>query len=308
MPAAPRFAVFAALGAVVATVLAGCGSAATTAGSGSDHKIRVLAAENFWGSLAAQLGGDKVSVTSIINNPNADPHDYEPTASDGRAAATAKLVIVNGVGYDSWAPKLVAASGTSGQTVLNVGKLVGAPDDGNPHRWYSPANVQQVMNQVTADLKRIDPADASYFDQQAITVRQQNLAAYFAELAMIKAVYAGTAVGASESIVAPLAAYLGLDLLTPNSFLTAISEGTDPTAADKAAIDEQIATNRIKVYVYNSQNVTPDVQAQVKAARARGIPVTTVTETLTPAGATFQQWQLRQLQELAAALKQATGR
>ncbi len=118
----------------------------------------------------------------------------------------------------------------------------------------------------------------------------------------------GTPVGASESIVSRLAATLGLKMLTPYSFLKAISEGTEPTAQDKATIDAQIKGKQIKIYVYNSQNATPDVAAQVKEATAAGIPVTTVTETLTPAGATFQQWQVSELQGIENALHQATGK
>jgi zinc/manganese transport system substrate-binding protein len=286
--------------------LAACGSA--RGDSTASGQVHVVAAENFWGSLASQLGGDKASVTSIIDNPNADPHDYEPTSADGRAVAAADLVIANGVGYDPWAQKLVQSSKASGQILLTVGKLVGVADDGNPHRWYSPGDVARVIDQITADLKTIDPSDAAYFDERATTVKTVDLKDYRATLDQIKATYAGTPVGASESIFAPLAEYLGLSLLTPARFLTAVSEGTDPTAADKATIDSQIADKKIKVYVYNTQNVTPDIDRQVKAARAAGIPVATVTETLTPAGASFQQWQVAELQGLAAALKQATGR
>ena len=123
----------------------------------------------------------------------------------------------------------------------------------------------------------------------------------------IKAKYAGTPVGASESIFAPLADALGLNLITPASFLKAISEGTDPSAADKTAIDAQITGKQIKVYVFNSQNSTPDVARKVEEAKKAGIPVTTVTETLSPAGASFQDWQVKQLQALQTALAQATG-
>jgi zinc/manganese transport system substrate-binding protein len=108
--------------------------------------------------------------------------------------------------------------------------------------------------------------------------------------------------------VSPLADTLGLDMLTPYSFLKAISEGSEPTARDKAAIDALIKDRRIKVYIYNSQNATPDVAAQVSEAKAEHIPVTTVTETLAPANATFQQWQVAQLQRLENALHQATGK
>lgn len=291
---------------VAATGLAACGSVSSRVAGGA--RIEVVAAENFWGSLAAQLGGDRAHVTSVIDNPDADPHDYEPTASNARSVATANMVIVNGMGYDTWASKLVSANGSRAQTVLTVGKLVGQAADGNPHRWYSPTDVKHVMAQLTADFTKIDPQDAGYFTSQATKVRQENLKAYFSTLAAIKAAYVGTPVGASESIFAPLAGYLGLKLRTPSSFLRAVSEGTDPTAADKRTIDTQIATRAIKVYVYNTQNATPDIQAQVKAARANGIAVATVTETPTPAGASFQQWQVRQLRGLATALSTATGK
>ncbi|MCF3960585.1 metal ABC transporter solute-binding protein, Zn/Mn family [Streptomyces fuscigenes] len=270
--------------------------------------VQVVAAENFWGSIASQLGGSHVKVTSIIDNPSADPHDYEPTAADARTVAGARLAIVNGIGYDSWAGKLLSANPAQDRTDLEVGKLAGIPANGNPHRWYSPDNVHQVVEQITADYKKIDPADAADFDQLKNTFENTTLAPYTKEIADIRATYAGTPVGASESIFAPLAQGLGLDLVTPESFLDAISEGTDPTAKDKTTIDRQIAEKKIKVYVYNSQNATPDVQAQVKAAKAKGIPVATVTETLTPAGASFQDWQVRQLKGIQAALAKATGK
>ncbi|MFJ7150585.1 metal ABC transporter solute-binding protein, Zn/Mn family [Streptomyces sp. NPDC100445] len=277
-------------------------------GSGSGKTIQVVAAENFWGSIASQLGGSHVKVTSVINNPEADPHDYEPTAADARTVAGAQYTIVNGIGYDAWADKLLAANPGSGRTQLKVGDLVGIKPGGNPHRWYSPADVHQVIEKITADYKKIDPADAAYFDQQKKTFETKSLAGYNKLIADIKAKYAGTPIGASESIVTPLAEGLGLKMLTPETFLDAMSEGSDPTAKDKATIDQQIKSKQIKIYVYNSQNSTPDVQAQVKEAKAQGIPVATVTETLTPAGASFQQWQTAQLQGIERALAKATGK
>jgi zinc/manganese transport system substrate-binding protein len=269
--------------------------------------VRVVAAENVWGSLAGQLGGAHASVRSIIDNPNADPHDYEPTAADARAMAAAQLVIVNGIGYDSWASKLVAANPVPRRSVLTVGNVVGVAANGNPHRWYSPADVRTMLDAITAAYKRLDPTDATYFDQQHGAVVAENLKSYFHLIASIKARYAGTPVGASESVFTPLAQALGLHLLTPESFLDAVSAGADPTAQDKRLIDRQISERQIKVYVYNSQNATPDVQAQVNEAKAAGIPVTTVTETLDPATATFQDWQVKQLRGIQSALAQATG-
>jgi zinc/manganese transport system substrate-binding protein len=303
------------LAAAVAAMVTGCSTSAPTqntsstgSANGSNSKIAVVAAENFWGSIATQLGGEHATVTSVINNPDTDPHDYEPTPADGRTIASAQYAIVNGIGYDPWAPKLIAANPSDKRTVLTVGDLVGISDGGNPHRWYSPADVHKVIEQITADYKKIDPADAAYFDTQKQTFETQGLGAYMTLVSDIKAKYAGTPIGASESIVAPLADGLGLTMLTPASFLNAISEGSDPTAADKATIDAQIKGKQIKVYVYNSQNATPDVKAQVDAAKAAGIPVATVTETPDPATATFQDWQTKQLQGIEQALAQATGK
>ena len=270
-------------------------------------QIHVVAAENFWGSIAAQVGGNRVQVTSIITNPATDPHDYEPNAQDARTIAGAQMVVVNGVGYDPWAPKLVAGNPVGGRVVLTVGNLVGVKPGGNPHRWYSPANVRQVANAIVADYTKLDPKDAAYFRAQRTTFETKGLAEYNTLIATIRRKYHGVAVGASESIFAPLAQALGLRLITPYAFLKAISEGTDPTAADKTTIDRQIAKKEIKVWVFNSQNSTPDVARLTEAARKRRIPVATITETMTPATASFEQWQVRQLKALAAALARGTG-
>ena len=304
----PTWAVVGTAPLLLGLVLAGCSSGSTTASQGAGGTVSVVAAENFWGSIAKQVGGDHVTVTSIISNPNTDPHAYEATPQDGRTVATAQFVIEDGIGYDSWMDQLLAANPTSGRTVLNVGKLVGIPVGGNPHRWYDPTNVHQVIAQISSDYVKIDPKDAAYFRQQKQRFETQSLAQYTALIGEIRAKYAGTPIGASESIVTPLAQALGLKMLTPESFLDAISEGTEPTASDKATIDAQIKDKQIKIYVFNSQNSTPDVTEQVNEARAQGIPVTTVTETLAPASDSFQQWQVKELQGIQSALARATGR
>ncbi|MGF6881861.1 zinc/manganese transport system substrate-binding protein [Nocardia sp. GAS34] len=292
--------------AAIATACSSGGASSQSAPSGG--KLEVVATINAWGSIAAQLGGDKIHETSIITNPDTDPHSYEPTPADARTFANAKVVVENGIGYDAWADKLLAANPGAGRTEITVGKVVGVPDDGNPHQWYSPASVAKVVDTITGDYKKADPADSSYFDQQRQHFLTESLGKYNSLVSDIKQKYAGTPVGASESIFAPLSDALGLNLLTPAEFLKAISEGTDPSPADKSTIDQQIAAKAIKVYVFNSQNSTPDVQAQVDAAKKQGIPVSTVTETLAPANASFQDWQTGQLSALEDALHQATGR
>jgi zinc/manganese transport system substrate-binding protein len=290
--------------AVLALIVAGCGQGSTADSS----KVQVVAAENFWGSLAQQLGGNRAQVSSIITNPSTDPHDYEPTSEDARTMAGAQLAIVNGIGYDQWAPKLLAANPVSGRIVLTVGDLLGLKQGDNPHQWYSPAAVQRVISEITSDYKRLDPKHAAYFERRRKAVESRNLARYKQLIAQIRARFAGVPVGASESIFAAMAPALGLKLLTPTGFLTASSEGTDPTAADKATTDSQISGRQIKVWIYNSQNATPDIQRLNDEAKAAGIPVATVTETMTPGGASFEAWQVRELEGLRQALARAAGR
>jgi zinc/manganese transport system substrate-binding protein len=296
-----------AVGCVALVVVAGCATSVRKI-TILDGPPRVVAAENFWGSIATQLGGTKVDVESIITNPDTDPHDYDPSAADARDIANAKVVIENGIGYDPWVSKLLAADQTSDRQVINVGTLLGVADGGNPHRWYNPTDVHTVIAAIVAAYDAAFPDDAAYFATQQENYETKGLAQYTSLIHQIKTTYAGTPVGASESIFAMMAPALGLNLLTPPTFLRAISEGTDPTSADKTAIDNQIKTHAIKVYVYNSQNATPDVQAQVDEAKAAGIPVTTITETLSPESATFQDWQVAQLTALQTALKTGTGR
>ena len=297
-------------GAFLALAAAACSTSppGSSRGGPPSPVIQVVAAENVWGGIASALGGRHVRVTSIIDNPDADPHDYEPTAADGRAIATARYTIVNGIGYDAWAGRLLAADPGRGRTELDVGALLGIAPGGNPHRWYSPADVHAVIARITADYQRLDPADAADFEALKSAYEAKTLAGYDRLVAGIRARYAGTPIGASESVVRPLADALGLRTLTPDAFLNAVSEGTDPTAHDKALIDRQISDRAIKVYVYNSQNATPDVKRQVEQARSKRIPVVTVTETPTPAGASFQAWQVRQLEQLQQALAKATGK
>lgn len=302
----PRLAALLALVAVpFALFAAGCGGGGATAAE--EGKLNVVAAENFWGSIAEQLGGEEVQVTSIIDNPGADPHDYEPTSADAQTLAGAQLAIVNGIGYDEWASKLLAASPDSSRVELSVGELLGLDNGANPHQWYSPSAVHAVIDAIVADYEAAVPGKKLYFQQQKARFEGAGLAEYDRLIARVKSRFAGTPVGASESIFEPLAPALGLRLLTPEGFMASISEGTEPAPAEKASADEQIAEKQIKLWVYNSQNTTPDVKRLNEAAEAAGIPIATVTETMTPAGASFEQWMSRQLRGIEAALEQGAA-
>jgi zinc/manganese transport system substrate-binding protein len=294
--------------AAIALVLSGCARSGTAPSTSRGARFEIVAAENFWGSLAAQLAGTKAAVTSVIVNPGTDPHSYEPNAHDARTTAGAQLAIVNGIGYDNWAPKLLAASPLGGRVVLNVGELLGLHEGDNPHQWYSPSSVRRVVEQIVADYDALDPGAAAYFAERKQAFLTSDLARYDALRRQIRASYAGTPVGYSESIFRPLGEDLGLRLLTPYSFAKAIAEGTDISAQDKQTTDRQARERLIKIWIFNSQNVTPDVQRINDIVREQKIPIATVTETLSPESDSFEQWQVAELEGIARALHEATGR
>src|SRR5260221_996356 len=293
-------------------LLAACGSTtiatSNNGNSTSDKTIQVVAAENFWGSIAAQVGGSHVQVTSIIVDPNADPHSYEPTTTDARTVADAQYVIVNGAGYDPWTDKLLQANPASGRKELNVGNFNGKHAGDNPHMWYNPNYVTAVVNKIRDDLKAIDPGNATAFDQSAQAFLTTGLKQYHDLIGAIKAKYSGTRVGATESIFSYLASALGLNLVTPYSYLKAVSEGQDISAADEATVEQQIKQKQIKILVYNSQNTPNNIQKLINLGKTNHIPVATITETLTPVTASYQDWQSAQLQGIQTALAQATGK
>ncbi len=287
--------VLAALGALVIPVVAsGCDAAQHTAETG---RLVVVAAENTWGSIAAQLGGDQVTVTSIVSDPNADPHEYESSPADARLLASANYVIVNGAGYDSWADQLLAAQPESGRKVLDVANLVGRRAGDNPHFWYDPTYVYAVIDRITSDYKALDPMMAKYFAAQHEAF-EQLLAPYKQHLAYIQQHFAGVPIAATESIFAYLAEYVHLDLVTPPAFMDAVAEGNDPPASTAVTFTSQIRSKAFDVLVFNVQTVTPLTTGLKEQAAAQDIPVIGVSETIQPPIATFEEWMDGQLDAL----------
>jgi len=287
------------IGTLVSSVLAACG--APPAGGSSGTPLQVVAGENFWGSIAAQLGGSHVSVTSIVTNPNTDPHSYESSATDARAFATADYVILNGAGYDDWGQKLLSANPSSSRKVVTVADLLNKKAGDNPHFWYNPAWVDQVADKIASDYRALDPADAGYFTQQRTALRTA-LKPYHDAIAKIRSTSIGVAVGSTESIFVYMAQALGLNLTSPPEFMQAISEGTDPPAQTVAQFQDQISHRQIKVLVYNSQTSTSITDNLKQLATQYGIPVVGISETIEPTNASFQDWQTKQLNSLQAAL------
>jgi zinc/manganese transport system substrate-binding protein len=286
----------AATAVVVGSSACGAGTSAVRIGP-----INVVAGQNFWGSIAAQLGGDKARVQSVVSDPNADPHEYASNTNDARAFAEADLAILNGAGYDDWSLKLLDANPSSHRRVLNVAELLGKKAGDNPHFWYDPAYVVQVADGITSAYKSIDPGAASYFDQQRSTLGSA-LKPYTTRLGEIKAKFAGVPVGSTESIFVYMANALGLNLVSPPEFMKAVAEGNDPPAQSVADFQNQITGKQIKVLVYNVQTATAVTTNIKHMAAAVDIPVVGVSETLQPETATFQDWQLSQLITLENAL------
>lgn len=306
-PGRTRVVLLAALTAV-AIVTAGCAARpAPSAAPARSRLISVVASENFWGSIARQLGGSHAAVYSLISDPNADPHQFETSAGSARAVATADYVILNGAGYDDWLTKLMAASPNPHRTVLNIGAMLGKRPGDNPHLWYDPAYVTAAMNRIEADFKRLDPQDAGYF-----TTRRSATDAAFArvraELAQIKGDYAGRPVAATESIVVYLARYLGLRLISPPAFMTAVSDGSEPPAASVAAFATLLASHRADVLVYNEQTATALTTRIRELATADHVPVVGFSETIQPPGESFQRWFGDQLTALHRALREGARR
>ena len=285
----------------VALCLVACSSAVPTAHSGPVH---VVAAENFWGSIAAQLGGSKARVLSVVTDPNADPHEYETNTADARAFAEADFVILNGAGYDSWAQKLLDANPSSNRRVLTVADLVGKKAGDNPHFWYSPVFVVNVADQITAAYKSADAGDAEYFDHQRAQLATA-FKPYTDRVAAIRSKYQGTPIGATESIFVYMADALGLNLISPPAFMNAVAEGNDPPAQAVIQFQSQITNQQIRVLVYNLQTATAVTTDIKQLATAHSIAVIGVSETTQPASAPFQDWQLAQLIRLENALAAA---
>ena len=283
---------------VALPTLAGCG----TAGSSASRGLQVIAGENFWGSLAAQLGGQHVSVTSIVSNPSADPHEYESSTADARAFAEADYVIVNGAGYDDWASKLLRANPNPSRKVLVVADLLHKRTGDNAHFWYDPDAVRAVVDRISADYSSMDRPDASSYESLHESVAEA-LSPYYALIESIHNQFAGAPVAATESIFAYMAAALGLNLVSPPQFMQAISEGNDPPASSVATFQQQLDRGQVRLLVYNRQTVTAVTTNMSAIARQRGVPLVGISETVEPANLTFQQWQIKQLQAIQKALE-----
>jgi zinc/manganese transport system substrate-binding protein len=299
----PGLAVRLALGStvVIVTTLAGC-SAADGAGSSSGGKIQAVAGENFYGDLVSRVGGDLVSVTSILTDPNVDPHTYETSTQNAQQVADATLVVQNGLGYDTFLDHLIGASLRSDRKVIDAQQLLGLGDGVNPHIWYDPATMQKVARAVADALQAIRPESAAAVEAN-LKSYLDSFAPLTAKIAEVKARYPSAAVAYTEPVPAYLLAALGFQVRTPDGFARAIENGTDPAPADVAAAQDLLTGHEVKVLLYNSQATSPVTEAIKSLAGQSSVPVVGVSETM-PAGVSFVDWQLAQLNAIETALRE----
>jgi zinc/manganese transport system substrate-binding protein len=281
----------------------------TAAGAGaltSTSTIHVVAAENFWGNIAAQIGGRDIQVTSLITNPNADPHLFETSAQDAALLAEAQVVIENGAGYDTWMGSLLGADGGHPRIVNAASVLHVTGSDPNPHLWYDIPRVPSVAAAIAAALSKAAPEDANTFAKNLATF-DSSLKPLDATLATIKRDYHNVSVAYTERVPGYLLADAHLDVKTPPGFARAIEDGTDPGAADTVAMQQLLTKHDINVLLYNVQTVTA-VTTQMRAlARQHRIPVVGVSETMPSGTTTYQQWQETQMTNLLHALQESTS-
>ncbi|MGN4066562.1 metal ABC transporter solute-binding protein [Burkholderia gladioli] len=262
-------------------------------------KLQVVAAENFYGDVIKQIGGANVSVTSILSNPDQDPHLFEASPKTARALQHANLVVYNGADYDPWMGKLLAASKNATRKTIVVADLVGKKPGDNPHLWYDPATMPAAALAISAALGAADPSHKADYDA--------NLAGFLASLkpievkvAALRAQYKGVPVTATEPVFGYMSDAIGLEMRNLR-FQLATMNDTEASATDIAAFENDLRKRQVKVLIYNSQAEEPMTKRMLKIAKDASVPTVSVTETQ-PAGKTFQQWMLAQLDALGAAL------
>jgi zinc/manganese transport system substrate-binding protein len=261
--------------------------------------VKIVAAENFYGDLAKQIGGENVAVTSILSNPDEDPHLFEASPETAKALSDAKVVIVNGVDYDPWMEKLLKANKAAGRKEIVVGGLVGHKPGDNPHLWYDPAYMKVAAKALVADLSAVDPAHKADYEQGQAKFLD-SLKPLDDKIAAMRKSYAGEPVTASEPVFGYQAGLLGLKVHN-EKFALAIMNNAEPTASEVAGFENDLRGHKVKVMLYNAQASEPAVQRLVQIAKDSGIPVVGVSET-EPPDSTYQVWMLGQLNALDKAL------
>lgn len=279
---------------LLSVILLGCGLRAANA-----EPISIVAAENFYGDVAEQVGGSAVKVISILTNPDQDPHLFEASASTARDLAAARIVILNGADYDPWVIKLLAASRAPGRVTLEVAKLVGKKPGDNPHLWYGPPTMPSLAQALAAELAKLDPDHRADYESRRDAFIA-SLEPIDDKVAALRQQYAGVAVTATEPVAGYLAEAIKLKVRNQR-FQLAMMNGTEPSASEIAAFQQDLKTRAVKVLLYNRQTSEGLTQKMRALAKQSGVPVVGVAET-EPVGMKYQDWMLSELSALETGL------
>ena len=274
----------------------------STAAAASTAKITAIGAENEYADVISQVGGKYVQASSIMSNPNTDPHTFEASPAVAREITAAKLIVQNGVGYDDWATTIENADPSDSRQVINVQQLLKLPDSTpNPHLWYNPATMPKVASAIAADLAQIDPAHASYYKANAASFTA-SLSAWNSAIAAFKSAHPGTPVATTEPVADYMLQAVGADNLTPFTFQADIMNGTDPSPQDTALENSLFTQHKVKVFLYNQQVTDSLTESFIKLAQENGIPVVGVYETMPTPGYDYQSWMLAEVYALNKAV------
>jgi zinc/manganese transport system substrate-binding protein len=274
-------------------------AAMVTVARAAEGKIEVVAAENFYGNVAQQIGGDRVAVVSILNNPDQDPHLFEVSPAVIRKVVAAQVVIYNGAGYDPWVEQALSATAKPGRVAIIAAELMHRKSGDNPHLWYDPATMPAIARALATALTAADPLHKDDYASRLATFLA-SLAPLDAKIAAIRDKYSGTVVTATEPVFGNMAQALKLAMANER-FQLAVMNDTEPSARDVAAFERDLKDRKVRVLFYNKQAPSELVQHLIELARASKIPVVGITETA-PAGSSYQDWMLMQLNETQRAL------
>ena len=261
--------------------------------------VKVVAAENFYGDLASQIGGANVAVTSILSDPDTDPHLFEASPDTAKAMSDAKIVIVNGVDYDPWMEKLLSAHKAPDRKEIIVAKLAGHKPGDNPHLWYDPAYMKAAAKALVADLIAVDPAHKADYEQGQARFLA-SLKPLDDKIAAMRKSYAGQPITASEPVFGYQAGLIGLKVHN-EKYALAVMNNAEPTPSEVAAFENDLKGHKVKAMMYNAQASEPAVGKLVQLAKDNNIPVVGVSET-EPPKSTYQDWMMGQLNALDKAL------
>ncbi len=261
--------------------------------------VAIVAAENFYGNVAQQIGGPDVTVTSILSNPDQDPHLFEVSPAVGRAVSAARIIIYNGIDYDPWMEKMLKAARSSNRQTIVVADLVGKKAGDNPHIWYDPATMLALAQTLAAALIADDPANQAGYEQRRARF-EDSVKPIQAKISQLRQRLAGTPVTATEPVFGYMLDALGMEVRN-RSFQIAVMNNTEPSASDIAAFENDLKTHRVRLLVYNSQASDPTAERMAKIARAAQIPVVGAAET-EPASMNYQSWMMSELDAVDRAL------